>query len=1373
MGDDLRQRLTGTLGDLDRGDEAMIDLLATPRERLVHGVVRGLLAAEQGPPPGDAELWWTLLNRGRAVDRFRSFFGLRAPSADAVRLHKNLCHRFAAGMAAASALRVARRNEPDAWQSTLTWLSRTLVDSPPRPIPIDPPETSAPLPRPSRLILQAWERLAGLGVFDPRALAYRRDHALLWLDHGRHGDHEFGGGLSELEVVHTVNPPVGGFEEHAAVGFLCRLHLERLADSPAIVAAGPELTEHPAQWWRPLGRDLIEAVEEGWLALAEGESVPARWRITVDDPSREALPLSGRSLSAAAHAGFRLLARGIGFREDSLILAEVRRDDLETLRPVKGVAPKIEAAASGAARGSIRYAFHAATLPHDDRPTPEQRERWKRDASLEVIEARRIGEVLEHVGQAPAVTAYLEWVAAVHGKLRVLGIPGMGAAPTADLDMVYAALRGYETQPGEFRAQIQLMQEARERAPEKARRLFGIELKERDVTPEEREQLQVMLTPMIFQHAEADRLARRRRPEDAADAPELNLGEAFATHRRLVILGDPGSGKTTLVRWLARHLADALRLPDDGRKRLLVPRCQVDPNRPDDTTRRPRPRAAAGAGPRVGTGGGPAEARERREELPGLAECLARPRWDGPPESPRGPLEARAVARVILDAIEDGRAVVLIDGLDEVTTAEDRRALLDAVDRFLARSASAPGAPSETGGNQVVVTSRVVGYWANPVSPELAPTTFTVLPMGRPAVEHFCRSWSAEVARQRAAREGSEFDPAPAAEQAERLIRAVFDGQYPARAVLAGNPLLLTIMAAAFHRDGNLPGRRVELYRLTVDYLLDVWGAPAAHDGAGRETTWRVLGALAERIHESSPNNMLHVPDARGVIAREYQAAGKTPADAERLAESFLDNARLHIGILVEVSPGVWRFQHQNVQEYLAARHLVARGAEGAVRAFLERQDNPRWRESLRMALGYASDHMDAEDLRTLLDALLGGSGDALAGVLPRGALLVVDSLGEMNPARVPAWLWKEAAERLLTAYSDRAGMGRFAPLRARIESTLADLHRLWPPSGGMRTVNGLEAFLTAQLHAPGRAPVVAELIRRRKWSSYRLVRELYEARRHDHAPRTGGPSTGPCESWPSPPSPPSRSPATPSPRPRRPRPAAAVDPQWAGAILLPHLVPWPERRKLARRGCARAGLDAARRRGSSAASATRGCPRSSTTIIVISSNVSSAARSSSPPTAATTATRSTRSPCCSTPPWARAPAASPYRRGSGASTSGATPTAGRSPASCRPRSRAPCATPATNRPRSARSSRTSAPSGTTRRNPTRTGLTRSSPWWRWGPRSYRGMKTCSPVPDRARAPRPSCGGSSSPCGTPSSAPRTRSWGGSTPAPWRARGSTS
>ncbi len=71
-------------------------------------------------------------------------------------------------------------------------------------------------------------------------------------------------------------------------------------------------------------------------------------------------------------------------------------------------------------------------------------------------------------------------------------------------------------------------------------------------------------------------ISERDRPGSSSDLNmKMSLGDAIQKERKLVILGDPGSGKTTLARWLALKSAIAMQ---KGQQFLTVPAHQVDPN---------------------------------------------------------------------------------------------------------------------------------------------------------------------------------------------------------------------------------------------------------------------------------------------------------------------------------------------------------------------------------------------------------------------------------------------------------------------------------------------------------------------------------------------------------------------------------------------------------------------------------------------------------------------------------------------------------------------------------------------------------------------------------------------------------------------------
>lgn len=142
-------------------------------------------------------------------------------------------------------------------------------------------------------------------------------------------------------------------------------------------------------------------------------------------------------------------------------------------------------------------------------------------------------------------------------------------------------------------------------------------------------------------------------------------------HCGLVILGDPGSGKSTLLRYQALRAA-ALRATQ-GEERTGVPPALL----PIFV-----PLAAYDSHLHRGT------------ETCSLGEFLSLyyDRWHSLP----------GLAPLFRQALETGRAVVLLDGLDEVLDTAQRQ--------FVAEQAGALMRQWASRGNRFVVTSRIVGY---------------------------------------------------------------------------------------------------------------------------------------------------------------------------------------------------------------------------------------------------------------------------------------------------------------------------------------------------------------------------------------------------------------------------------------------------------------------------------------------------------------------------------------------------------------------------------------------------------------------------------------------------------------------------------------
>ncbi len=402
-----------------------------------------------------------------------------------------------------------------------------------------------------------------------------------------------------------------------------------------------------------------------------------------------------------------------------------------------------------------------------------------------------------------------------------------------------------------------------------------------------------------------------RRAETAEPAPVERL---LAKNPGLVVLGDPGAGKSTLLKAMALACVE-------GR-----------------------------AGERLGLAGDPlpvllplaAYAKSQSTNECCLADFLGEYyRVRGLPGG---------MAPLFADALARGRALVLLDGLDEVL--ENRTFVVDRVEEFFRQHAPA--------GNRLVVTSRIVGYRDAPLRAE-GLTAVTLVDFGQEQIEQFAHNWchAFEVATH-----GDTPEARQAAEAEKRaLLEAVFSN--PGVQRLASNPLLLTILALIKRQGVTLPHRRVELYELYLKTLISAWSQARALDRrpVGPELdyleTARVLGPLALWLRETNPGaGLARQEEVLGWLADYYQGDewGLRPGEARQRARGFLAAVREYSNLLVERGQGTYGFIHLTFEEYLAARGVVQRGELDlgqTMATLLDHLDDPAWHETALLSVGY------------------------------------------------------------------------------------------------------------------------------------------------------------------------------------------------------------------------------------------------------------------------------------------------------------------------------------------------------------------------------------------------------------------------------------
>ncbi len=305
----------------------------------------------------------------------------------------------------------------------------------------------------------------------------------------------------------------------------------------------------------------------------------------------------------------------------------------------------------------------------------------------------------------------------------------------------------------------------------------------------------------------------------------------------------------------------------------------------------------------------------------------------------------QSVAKPLHDALEGGRAIVLLDGLDEVPSRGQRSHVRDAVAAFAQRYPR----------SRLAVTCRTLSY-QDAVSQLEGIPVYELAPFDEPKIDQFINAWYQELA-------GAGVVKAADVDRLTKGLRAAV--RRPDLRRLAPNPLLLTVMALVHTHKGQLPDARALLYEETVDILLWRWeqikpgsdeDQPALHrllQVAGRTDVdlKRVLWRMAFEVHRQSRAGDGEALADIGELQLEKALAELHPERSRDWAAAVVEAMKLRAGLLLERAPEVYTFPHRTFQEYLAGAHLATQ-ANFAAQAVKQMTDPALWWEVILLAAG-------------------------------------------------------------------------------------------------------------------------------------------------------------------------------------------------------------------------------------------------------------------------------------------------------------------------------------------------------------------------------------------------------------------------------------
>ena len=369
--------------------------------------------------------------------------------------------------------------------------------------------------------------------------------------------------------------------------------------------------------------------------------------------------------------------------------------------------------------------------------------------------------------------------------------------------------------------------------------------------------------------------------------------EAVERKKQLMILGRPGAGKTTFMKRLATVCNGGTFLA--GQVPIFVTLKEWA-----ETTGKP-----------------------------GLLEFVGR--------SFSEPIEA------VTQALEAGRGLVLLDGLDEVLEADHDRVLTE-IKSFA----------EEYRDNHIVITCRIAAR-------EYIFQQFTeveVADFSDEQIQEFANRWFL-------VREPEAIDDEGRSTVGQLFWDALSDRK-PVKE-LAANPLLLTLLCLEFENSAEFPKSRTELYERGLHVLLSKW------DGQRRIRRESAYGKLSVKRKESLLAQLAIATFARGEyffkervaiqeIGKYIENLPDARSDEDLLVDSrsVLRDIVAQHGLLTERATGIYSFSHLTFHEYFVARSIVDISNpvkyEAALSLLMEHVADKRWREVFLLVVERSED---------------------------------------------------------------------------------------------------------------------------------------------------------------------------------------------------------------------------------------------------------------------------------------------------------------------------------------------------------------------------------------------------------------------------------
>ncbi|CAF4829504.1 unnamed protein product [Rotaria sp. Silwood1] len=530
------------------------------------------------------------------------------------------------------------------------------------------------------------------------------------------------------------------------------------------------------------------------------------------------------------------------------------------------------------------------------------------------------------------------------------------------------------------------------------------------------------------------------------EAKQYQIQQVYFKFKHFLILGHPGSGKTTLSKWLVMNMAKQCL----GEENMLF-ECDYSTNNKTpilipiwkyvDQLKENR--------------------NQRKKTL--LQFIYENPTLDSTFFTDD---ERQELSTCIVESLLKGNVLVIFEGLDEVPAHIDRSDLMKEINTLLERGIDYDiiydkvtysiheqkeinNTKDPNIGNRFIITSRIEGNYFEDINfyiPRL-----TIEDMSNDALKLFCSSYMKSIKNIsiKSDKISKEYD-------SNQLYNDITQNKDIFQ--LAINPQLASVIAAIYNQyEDKLPEKRIDLYekaiekmieRLVTSYINCKTNDLDKEFELNATMLWSILQEIADYLHnkvEGLSENILKEIIRKYLTNYQKQLSTNSKTNINDLISKLVDIFKYQAGLLNEFGHNSFRFIHRTFQEYLAAKSIIysygiERSEEMIYRNIHKKIGIPNWRVPLSMTFGILSKSIKHSLLfnniitRLLKDEQISSNTSSSTLLVP---FVIIDSLNDtyFSSKDIEFELIRKLADMLLLDYKNMSGFSRLKEHQELIQS--------------------------------------------------------------------------------------------------------------------------------------------------------------------------------------------------------------------------------------------------------------------------------------------------------------------------------------------------